>query len=121
LSSPTTGNTTRLHGIVGAGQRRVGDPEQQPLLALHQPERVDQFGGDPPLGPRPDPVRGRDKQVHQGVGDLPAAAEQQRRQQRHLEVGGMVAQVAGQLGHRLGRATPSAPAAPHPGTAPRKG
>jgi hypothetical protein len=98
---PDDGEHHPPHGVVGPGQRRVGDPEQQPFLALDPLERVDQLGGDPPLGPRPDPVHGRDQQGHQRVGDLPPAAEQQRRQQRHLQVVGMVAEVAGRLGHRL--------------------
>jgi hypothetical protein len=72
---PDDGKHHPPHRVVGPRERRVGDPEQDALLALDPPERVDQLSGDPPLGPRADPVDSRDQQVHQRVGDLPSAAD----------------------------------------------
>jgi len=91
----------RADRVIRAGQRRVGHPEQQALFPLHPPERVHQLGGHLPLSPGPDPVHRRQQHGHQRIGDLPAAAEHQRRQQRDHQLRRMRAQVTGRLDHRL--------------------
>jgi hypothetical protein len=67
-------------GVVGPIERGLGDREQQVLLAGDPFERVDQFLGDLPVRAGADPVHGRDQQLDQGVGDLPKAGVQQRRE-----------------------------------------
>lgn len=63
--------------------RRLGELEEDFLLARHLLERVDQLLGDLLLSPRPDPVNRGDQQLHQRVRDLPLTLVQQRGQQRH--------------------------------------
>jgi len=81
------------HGVVGAGDRGLGEAEQQRLLPSDLAEFADQFLGDLPLGAGADAVHGRDQQVRQGVGDLPLSLVHQRGQQGQHQRPGMVAQV----------------------------
>ena len=86
-------------GVVRAGDRGLGEPEQQRLLPGDLAELADQFLGDLPLGPGADPVHGRDQQVRQGVGDLPLPLVHQRGQQgQHQRL-----RVAAQVGRGLHR------------------
>ncbi|WP_331764226.1 hypothetical protein OH786_38600 (plasmid) [Streptomyces atratus] len=78
-------------------QRRLGELEEDVLLARHLLERVDELLGDLLLRPRPDPVHRGDQQLHQRVGDLPLPLMQQRGQQRHPQRH----RVRPQVGRRL--------------------
>jgi hypothetical protein len=71
----------RADGVVGAGDRGLGEAEQQRLLPGDLAELADQFLGDFPLGAGAEPVHGGDQQVRQGVGDLPLPLVYQRGQQ----------------------------------------
>ncbi|WP_226358896.1 hypothetical protein [Pseudonocardia sp. ICBG601] len=79
---------------------RLGDPEQQVLLAGDPLELLDQLLGHPDLGAGVDPVHGGDQQLDQRVGDLPFPAVQQRRQQGQRHLRRVSAQVAGRLDRR---------------------
>lgn len=57
------------HLLVGGAQRRLGDREQDVLLARDPLEGVDQLLGHPLLGAGANPVHRGDQQVHQRVGD----------------------------------------------------
>ncbi|MDT0543025.1 hypothetical protein RND15_09860 [Streptomyces sp. DSM 41529] len=80
-------------------ERRLGELEEDVLLARYLLERVDELLGDLLLRPRPDPVHGRDQQLHQRVGDLPLPLVQQSGQQGHPQR----YRVRPQVGRRLDR------------------
>ena len=75
---------------VGVAHRRLGDLEQDVLLARHPFQVGDELAHHAPFGAGVDLVHRGDEQIHQGVGDLPAPAVQQRRQQRQLDLLRMV-------------------------------
>ena len=89
-------------GAVRRCQRRLGDAEEDVLLAVHALERVDELLGDLLLRARPDPMHGRDQQVHERVGDLSLALAQQRRHQRKAQRLGMRPQMRRRLDGRPG-------------------
>jgi len=80
-------------GVVGRGQGRGGDREQDVLLAGDPLEGVDEFLGDSAVGAGGDPVHRGNQQVDQGVGELAFPGGQQRREQGQPQLLGVAAQM----------------------------
>jgi hypothetical protein len=94
----SAGSRCAAHGLVGLLERRLGEPEQDALLAAHPAQVGHQLALDAPLGARVDPVHQRDQQLDQAVGDLRRAGVAQRGQQREPHRPGPGAQVGRVLG-----------------------
>jgi hypothetical protein len=58
---------------IGIVERRLGDAKQQSGLALDALQLADHLGSNALLGAHRDPMDDLDEQIHQSVGDLPAA------------------------------------------------
>ena len=69
------------HGVVGVLDRRLGQPEQDAVLAPDPAQVGEQLGLDPALGPAVDAVNQGDEQLDEAVGDLRRATPAQCRQQ----------------------------------------
>lgn len=93
LATPHSGEDHLAHLTVRRGQRRLGDGEQNVLLARHPLEGVDQLVRHLLLGACADPVHRGDQQVHQRVRDLALPLHQQRGQQGHGRLVRPAAQV----------------------------
>jgi hypothetical protein len=78
---------------IGLGQGRLGDLEEDVLLARDPLEGVDQLVGHLLLGAGTDPVDRGDQQVDQRVGHLPLALHQQGRQQGEPRLRAAAAQM----------------------------
>lgn len=85
------------HRVIGFGEGRFGDGEENVLPARHSLERIDQLGGDPPLSAGTNAVDCRNEQLHQRVGDLPLPLVHQRRQQSDGQRLSMTAQMRRRL------------------------
>jgi hypothetical protein len=60
----------RADGFLGLADGGLGDREQQPLLATHAAQVLEQLGLDAALGARVDLVHDTDEELDQRVGDL---------------------------------------------------
>jgi len=93
------------HRVVRPRRRRLRHPEQQVLLAVDPAELGHQLLGHPPVGAGLDRVDRAQQQRDQGIGDLPAAAVHQRRQQRQGHLDAVLARARGRVGGRRPKLT----------------
>ena len=98
------------HAVIRVGQRRLRHPEEDPGLAGHPAEVVEEFGLHPLLRLRANSVDGRDQQVDELIHDLLLAEPAERGQEGEAER----LRVAAQL-ERLLHSGPVAKALEHGG------